>query len=144
MSSVSGLLEDSDGLTDLSYYFVLDHEDRVVHVGPRRHYAAKPFFGQVLWSRLPGAEVLLAPGFAEARASGRPVEFAVFYAGCAMSIRAVPAADGLAVHVEHLTELNVRTLATLAESLRQIEAELVARAPARPDPPARESLQALP
>jgi hypothetical protein len=143
VSSFPSAPPDDDGQDSAAYYFVLDDDDRVVYVGPRRDYSAKAYFGQTLWSRLPGAEELLGPRFAEARATGRPVEFAVFYAGRALGIRAIPAADGLAVHVEHLTELNVRTLTTLAESLRTIEAELTARAPARPGRPAPESLQAL-
>ena len=41
----------------------------------------------------------------------------VFYAGRVKRLTAIPAADGLAVHVESLDELDVTTLATLAESL---------------------------
>jgi hypothetical protein len=133
-----------DDFAGLPYYFVLDDENRVTYVGPRRDVATDPFHGRVLWSRLPEAEPLLAPRFAEARSRGEPVEFTVFYAGAATHIRAIPAADGLAVHVEHLAELNVRTLATLGESLQRIEAELAARAPAQRDPRAGASLRALP
>lgn len=136
--------DDRTELSDGAYYFVLDDEDRVVHVAPTRDHMANPFLGQVLWTRLPEAETLLGPPFDEARSTGRPVEFIVFYAGRTTSIRAIPAADGLAVHVEPLTELNVRTLSTLAESLEQIEAELAVRAPVQRGRPAREFPQALP
>jgi hypothetical protein len=131
-------------LAGLPYYFVLDEDDRVTYVGPRRDHAASHFVGQTLWSGLPEAEPLLGPRFAEARSTGEPVEFTVFYAGATTQIRAIPAADGLAVHVERLVELDVRTLATLAESLQRIEDALAARAHVRRDRRAAESLRALP
>lgn len=135
---------EEDGGHAISYYFVLDDEDRVVAVGPRREYADNPFLGHVLWSRLPGAEPLLRPRFDEARRTGQEVEFTTFYAGRTKHIKLIPAADGLAVHVEQLTVLDVRTLATLAQSLKRVEAELDARAREQLDPPAPASLQALP
>jgi hypothetical protein len=129
-------------LGDLSYYFVLDDEDRVVHVGPRRNRTVNAVLGQLLWAGLPEAQPLLGPRFAEARSTGEPIEFTVFYDGGTTRFRAIPAADGLAVHAERLTELDVRTLAGLAESLGKIEAELTARAPEPPGRPAAASLRA--
>lgn len=128
----------------VSYYFVLDDDDRVIAVGPKWEHADNPFLGHVVWSRLPGAEPLLRPRFDEARRTGQEVEFTTFYAGRAKHMKLIPAADGLAVHVEQLTALDVRSLVTLAESLERIEAELDARGHERLDPPARGSLQALP
>ncbi len=127
-----------------SYYFVLDDEDRVVQVGPSPATQRDRFAGQVLWSRLPGAEPLLRHHFDEARRTGRALEFVTFYARRVKSIRVVPAADGLAVHVEPLTELDVRTLGTLEQSLREIEAELADRASEQLDSRAPASPQALP
>lgn len=132
------------GPSDLAYYLVLDGEDRVVQVGPRRLYKANPYFGHVLWERLPGAEPLFQPHLDEARSTGRRVEFSAFYEGRAMWITAIPADDGLAVHIEALAELNVRTLSRLAESLRQIEDALAARESAPPGRRAPSSLRALP
>jgi len=125
-------------------YVVLDRDDRVVQVGPDLHDQFAPFLGHVLWEHMPDAEPLYGPGFDEARRIGRTVEFAVFYRGRAKQLRAVPSGDMLAVHVERLAELDVRTLGTLSESLRRIEAELAARAPEQRDPRAPASLQALP
>jgi len=125
-------------------HYVLDHEDRIMLVNTGRPGPQDPFVGQVIWERLPGAEPLLRHRLDEARRTGREVGFTIFYAGRTRHIRAVPAADGLAVYVEQLTELNVRTLAALAESLRQIVAELDAREPVRRDPQAPVSPQALP
>jgi hypothetical protein len=142
MSSASAPGEEAGGLPRVSYYFVLDDEDRVVGIGPERRDA--PFLGHVLWSRLPEAEALLRPRFDEARRTRQELEFTVFYAGRTKHLRVVPEADGLGVHVEQLTALDVRTLGTLAESLRRIEAELDARERERRDPPAPASLQALP
>lgn len=126
------------------YSFVLDAEDRITYANTGEPGPRYPFVGQVIWDRLPGAEPLFRHKLDEVRRSGRVVECTIFYAGRTRHIRAVPAADGIALHVEQLTELNVRTLATLAESLRRIEAELDAREPERHDPPAPASLQALP
>jgi hypothetical protein len=126
------------------YYFVLDEHDRITYVSTDLEEGISPFVGRTAWERLPGAEPFLRPRFDEARRSGGEVAFPIFYAGRAKHIRAIPAADGLAVHVEQLTAVDVRTLATLAESLRRIEDELAGRASVRLDPPAHGSLQALP
>ena len=125
-------------------YVVLDREDRIVQVGPDLQDQFAPFLGHVLWEHMPDAEPLYGPGFDEARRIGRTVEFAAFYRGRAKQLRAVPSGDTLAVHVERLAELDVRTLGTLAESLRRIEQELSAREREPHDPPAPASLQALP
>ena len=100
--------------------------------------------GNSLWECLPRAQDLFGESFDDARASGREVEFTTFYAGTAMRLRIVPAGETLTVFPERLAEVNLRTLGTLAESLRRIEQELGAREPAPPDPPARGSLRALP
>jgi hypothetical protein len=127
-----------------SYSYVLDRDDRILDVLPRAFDGLAPFVGQVLWERLPGAEPLLRQRFDEARLTGQEVEFAVFYAGRIESVRAVPLEDGLAVQIEQLTELDIRTLATLAESLLQIEAELAARESGRHGRPTLSSPRALP
>jgi hypothetical protein len=110
-----------------TYHFVLDDDDRITYVWPELGNAMAPFVGRLIWELLPGAEGLLRHPFDDARRTRREIRFTTFYAGRFNSIRAMPAADGLAVHVEQLGSLNVRTLSTLAESLRRIEAELVAR-----------------
>lgn len=125
-------------------YLVLDAEDRIVRVGPGLADAFDPFVGRVLWERLPGAEPLYRPHFDEARRTGRPVEFTVFYASELKHMRATPAGTELAVHVRRLRVLDVTTLGTLATSLREMTSELADRSPAPPDPPARGSLRALP
>lgn len=125
-------------------YIVLDDDDRVLYVGADLSETAGGWIGHVLWDHLPQATDVYGPCFEEARAKGHAAECTVFYAGRVKRLIAIPAADGLAVHVERLAELDVRTLGTLAASLRRIEAELAAQAPAQLVPPARASLQALP
>ncbi len=127
-----------------TYHFVLDDDDRITYVWPELGNAMAPFVGRVIWELLPGAEGLLLHPFDEARRTRREVKFTTFYAGRFNSIRVMPAADGLAVHVEQLGALNLRTLSTLAESLRRIEAELVARESEPRGPQAPSSRQALP
>ena len=125
-------------------YLVLDDRDRIVSVSPRLHHDLVHWLGHVLWDHLPAAKEIYGPCFDEARASGQPVESVVFYSGRVKRLTAIPGADGLAVHVEHLAEVDVTSLATLTQSLERVEAALAARAPERRDPQARGSLQALP
>lgn len=110
-----------------SSYIVLDEDDRVLYVGADLSETASKWIGHVLWDYLPQAADVYGPCFAEARAGGRATESTVFYSGRVKRLIAIPAADGLAVHVEVLAELNVRTLGTLTASLRRVESELAGR-----------------
>ena len=125
-------------------YVVLDANDRVIQVGEGLRDQLSPFLGHVLWEHVPDAEPLLGPGFDEARRIGSEVEFPVFYRGRAKRLRAVPAGDTLAVHVEQLAVLDITTLGTLKASLRRIEAELADPASEPLGPRALSSLRALP
>ena len=125
-------------------YIVLDDNDRVIYVGADLSETAGRWIGHVLWDHLPQAAHVYGPCFEQARAKGHAVESTVFYSGRVKRLTAIPAADGLAVHVERLAELDVRTLGTLTASLRLIEAELAGRASEQLDPRAPSSLQALP
>jgi hypothetical protein len=131
-------------MNEIPRFFVLDAEDRIVQVSEKYHENMGRFLGHPVWEYLPRAEFLFRPHLEEARRTGLPLESTVFYAGRTIELRIVPSGDLLAIYPKSRTELNVRTLATLAESLRRIEAELDARAPVRRDPPAPASLQALP
>ena len=124
--------------------FVVDGEDRVVRVADEHRDTLGRFLGHPLWAYLAGAQPLLVPSFDEARATGEVVETTIFYAGGTYDVRVEPSGGELAVRLTRRTELDVTTLATLEASLRTIEAELAAPAPARRDPPARESRRAPP
>jgi hypothetical protein len=126
--------------------FVVDGDDRIVQVAEEHRETMARYLGHSLWIYLPGAEPLLSPVFEEARATGQVVESTVFYAGGTVDVRATPApsGDSLAVRLSRRTELNVRTLATLSQSLRTIEAELAAREREPRDPPAPSSRRAPP
>lgn len=125
-------------------YFVLDESDRILHVSREFHDTRGRGVGHVLWDHLPRAQEVYGPHFAEARATGRPVEATIFYAGRLKRLLAIPGGDGLAVHVENLVELDVTSLATLTRSLEQLDAVLADRASERPDRRSHASLQALP
>jgi len=125
-------------------YVVLDSEDRISHVSAGLQDELGRWIGHVLWDHLPGARGVYGPCFEEARASGQSVECVVFYAGRVKRLTAIPASDGLAVHVERLVTLDVRTLGTLAESLGEIAEVLGAREPVQHDSRAPASLRALP
>ena len=124
--------------------YIVDSDDRIVTVVGHLEDTLGPFLGHSLWEANPQAERLFAPHFAEARRTGREVEFTSFYAGRLARRRVVPTGQTLTVYATPLEELDIRTLGTLSESLLRVEAELAAQAPAQPDPPARASLQALP
>lgn len=125
-------------------YLVLDEDDRIAHVSWRLHDEFGHWIGHVLWERLPGARDVYGPALDEARSLGRPVESIVFYSGRVKRLTVIPGPDGLAVHVEQLAEVDVTSLATLAQSLAQIAEALDAREPAQLDSRAHASLRALP
>jgi hypothetical protein len=127
-----------------SRFFVVDAADRIDSVSEDYDDNMVRFLGHSLWEYLPGVEPVLGPYFEDARKTGAAVETTVFYAGGTIDLRIVPSGRTLAVHSTRRMELDVRTLATLAQSLRAIEDELVAREPVRHDLPAPASLQALP
>jgi hypothetical protein len=129
-------------LNDLD--FVVDRHDRIVQVADEHRATMARYLGHQLWVYLPGSEPLLSPIFEDARGAGEVVESTVFYAGGTVDVRVAPTGASLAVQLRRRTELNVRTLATLARSLRTIEAELSAREHERRDPRAPEFPQALP
>jgi hypothetical protein len=125
-------------------YVVLDDQDRIVHVSSKLHHELGRWIGHVLWNHLPGAREVYAPTLDDARDTGRPVESVVFYAGRATRLTAIPGPDGLAVHVEHLAELDLTSLATLTRGLEQIATALADPASVPRGRPARVSPQALP
>jgi len=125
-------------------YYVLDGDDRIVQVNGEETSRLAAFLGHSLWDVSPGAEKLFGPYFDEARRTGHEVEFTSFYAGRVARRHVVASGGSLTVHVTPLVELDVRTLGTLAGSLRRVEAELAAREHERPDRRAHGSLRALP
>jgi len=140
----SAPLARSDPPAASELYVVLDSDDRLSYVSVGLKDELGGWIGHVLWDHLPGAREIYGPGFEEARSTGQAVERVVFYAGRAKRLTAIPAPDGLAVHIERLAALDVRTLGTLAQSLARIAEALGARELAQPDSPARASLRALP
>jgi hypothetical protein len=132
-------------LTTRAWSFVIDETDRIVQVGDEMPGGMEPFLGHPLWEYLPHGQAVFGPLFEEARATGHEVETVVYYAGGTVGVRIVPSGKkSLVVYATRRIELDVRTLGTLSASLRVIEQELDARAPARPDRRALGSQQALP
>jgi hypothetical protein len=132
-------------IPDHRFFFVLDPDDRLVQVSDGYQKSMRRFLGHPLWEYMPHAEELFVPLLEQARRTGRPVESTIFYAGGLIDVRIVPSGDDrLTVYRTRNSNLDFTTLASLAESLSQIEQELSARAPEQLDPPAHASLQALP
>ena len=125
-------------------YFVVDDDDRVLHVSAHFRDPRGISVGHVVWDHLPGARDVYGPHFEVARATGKPVDTLIYYAGRLKRLLAIPGSDGLAAHIENLAEIDVTSLATLTSSLARIEAELAGRASGQFDSRARASLQALP
>jgi hypothetical protein len=124
-------------------YFVVDDDDRVLHVSLEFHDTRGHAVGHVLWDHLPRAREIYEPHFAEARSTGQPVEAVIFYAGRLKRLLVIPGGDGLAVHVANVVELDVTSLGTLTLSLERIVSALADRAFVPRDSRARASLQAL-
>lgn len=131
-------------MSSRAWSFVIDEGDRIVQVGDDEPGGMEPFLGHLLWEYLPHGQAVFGPYFEEARATGAEVETIVYYASGTVGVRIVPSGRSLVVYATRRIELDVRTLGTLSASLRAIEQELAARAPARPDRRALESRQALP
>ena len=131
-------------MTARAWSFVIDETDRIVQVGDEMPGGMEPFLGHPLWEYLPHGQAVFEPLFEEARATGSEVETIVYYAGGTVGVRVVPSGRSLVVYATRRVELDVRTLGTLSASLRVIEQELAARAPAPPDRRALGSRQALP
>jgi hypothetical protein len=125
-------------------YFVLDDDDRILYVSPPFHDTRGRGVGHVFWDHLPEARSIYGPCFDEARASGRPVETLLYYAGRLKRVLAIPGGDGLAVHVENLVELDVTSLGTLMRSLEQLDDVLADRESGLHDRRSLGSLRALP
>lgn len=142
MTTAADARQDRPASDDL--YIVLDADDRISHVSAGLRDELGRWLGHVLWDHLPGARGIYGPLFEDAREMGHAVDRVVFYAGRVKRLTAIPAPDGLAVHVERLATLDVTSLRTLAESLGQIAEALAAREPSRRDLRAPASLRALP
>jgi hypothetical protein len=131
-------------MSDETSIYVLDADDRITQVsGPIRERLG-PYVGHSLWEASPHAREVFEPYFAEARATGREVEFTALYSGRVERRRVVPSGRALTVHVTPVAGVDVRTLATLTGSLRAIEDGLADRASERPGRRAPGSLRALP
>jgi hypothetical protein len=131
-------------VTTADSFYVLDAADRITHVSGTLRATIGSFLGHSFWEASPQAEPLFGPHFEEARRTGREVEFTEFYAGYVSRRRVVPSGNALTVFVTPIREVDVTTLATLAESLQAVETEIAARAPERPDRRAPSFLRALP
>ena len=131
-------------MTTRAWSFVIDGNDRIVQVGDEMPGGMEPFLGHQLWEYLPHGQSVFGPLFEEARATASEVETVVYYAGGTVGVRVVPSGQSVVVYATRRIELDVRTLGTLSASLRAIEQELAARAPAQPDRRALGSRQALP
>ena len=125
-------------------YFTVSSEDVITHVSPPLRGQLGRYVGHSIWMRMPQSQAVFGPYFEEARATGREIEFVGFYAGATLRVRVVPSGDELTVYPTRLSELNLRTAATLRASLERLASELGARASSPRDRPAPASLRALP
>lgn len=99
-------------------YLVLDEEYRIVEVGPAAQAGFAPLAGQNVLDCFPGSRPLFLPYYEEARRRRKVVEFAQFYDGYIMRVRAAPEGPRLTVSWETLGMLDVLTLDGLRMSLQ--------------------------
>jgi len=75
-------------------FLVLDGDYRIVEVGPAAEATFGPLIGQVVFDCFADATGLYRPYYESARATGEVVEFAQYYDGYVMLIKAEPVEDG--------------------------------------------------
>ena len=106
-------------------FLVLDEGYRIVQVGPAAEATFGPLIGQNVFDCFADATGLYRPYYESARATGEVVEFAQYYDGYVMLIKAEPVEDGrLAVAWEILGMLDTMNLDALRLSLGRILARL--------------------
>ena len=108
-----------------SPFVLLDEEYRIVGVDASAEAAFGSLIGRNVFDCFPDATRLYRPYYEKARATGKVVEFAQYYDGYAMLIKARPVEDGgLVLAWEVLGLLDTMTLDTLRMSLGRILAKL--------------------
>jgi PAS fold len=109
-------------------FVVLDEDYRIVEVGPLAQATFGPLLGRNVHECFPDAASLYRPYYENARATGEVVEFAQYYDGYVMLIKAEPLENGrLAVTWEILGMLDTMNLDALRLSLGRILAKLEER-----------------
>jgi hypothetical protein len=104
---------------------LLDEHYRIVEVGPSAQATFGPLLGRNVLESFPDATSLYRPYYEKARATGEVVEFAQYYDGYVMLIKAEPVEDRrLAVTWEILGMLDTMNLDALRLSLGRILAKL--------------------
>ena len=98
-------------------YIVLDDGDCIVEVSSFAMPVLGSFLGQSLWSCFPGSRPLYEPHYTRARRTGAPVEFAQYYNGRVMRVKAVPSRSHVTLWYEIVVILDVLTLRGLRDSL---------------------------
>jgi hypothetical protein len=109
-----------------SPYIVFDDKDCIVEVGDLAMPVFGSFLGQSVWSCFPDSRSLYEPHYVRARRTGATVEFAQYYNGRVMRIKAVPNGSRITLWYEIVAILDVLTLEGLRESLDSALAALAA------------------
>jgi hypothetical protein len=107
-------------------YIVLDDCDRIVEVSDFAMPVFGSFLDQSVWNCFPGSRSLYEPHYSRARRTGAPVEFAQYYDGRVMRVKAVPNGSTITLSYEIVAILDVLTLEGLRESLDSAVAALFA------------------
>lgn len=107
-------------------YIVFDEEDRIVEVSELAVPVFGSFLGKNLWDCFPDSRRLYQPHYTEARRTGAPVEFAQYYNGRVMLVKAVPSGTRVTLWYDVIAILDVLTIEGLRESLDSALAKLSA------------------
>lgn len=103
---------------DENPYLVLDEDYRIVEIGPAAQAGFAPMRGQKVFDCFAGSRPLFLPYYEAARKTRKVVQFAQYYDGYIMRIRAAPEGSRLVVSWEVLGMLDVLTLDGLRMSLK--------------------------
>jgi hypothetical protein len=106
-------------------YIVFDDRDCIVEVSDLAMPVFGSFLGQSVWSCFPDSRPLYEAHYARARRTGVPVEFAQYYNGRVMLVKAVPNGTRITLWYEVVAILDVLTIEGLRESLDSALATLV-------------------
>jgi hypothetical protein len=98
-------------------YIVLDEDFSIVEVSELAMPVVGSFLGRNVWTCFPGSRGLYEAHCATARRTGAPVEFAQYYDGRVVRVKAVPRGARVTLFYEVVERLDVLTLEGLRASL---------------------------
>jgi hypothetical protein len=102
-------------------WIMLDDEDRIVDASDDVEPIFGPLMGERFWDLFPNARAVFAPYCEEARRTGETVELVTFFEGALKRVRYAPHGAHVTATWEVLASVDVSSVKTLRDSLREID-----------------------